>query len=117
MPDPSTERGALSSSAGSAGGARPREDALEDGPGSLVAFPQARAPKRLPHNLPLQLSSFVGREREIAEVEKLLADYRLLTLTGPGVRQDAPCAQGGPRSGGRVRGWGMAGGAGLPLGP
>jgi predicted ATPase/DNA-binding CsgD family transcriptional regulator len=35
-------------------------------------------------NLPLQLSSFVGRKREMAEVEGLLVDHRLLTLTGPG---------------------------------
>jgi predicted ATPase/DNA-binding CsgD family transcriptional regulator len=36
------------------------------------------------NNLPLQISSFVGRERELAEVEKLLAHRRVLTLTGPG---------------------------------
>src|SRR4051794_29536344 len=35
-------------------------------------------------DLPLELTSFVGREREIADVEKLLAEHRLLTLTGPG---------------------------------
>jgi hypothetical protein len=34
--------------------------------------------------LPLQLSSFIGRERELAEVKGLLAETRLLTLTGPG---------------------------------
>ncbi len=34
--------------------------------------------------LPLQLTSFVGREREIAEVANLLGRTRLLTLTGPG---------------------------------
>ncbi|QIN82325.1 tetratricopeptide repeat protein [Rubrobacter tropicus] len=33
---------------------------------------------------PLQLSSFVGREREIGEVEHLLEQTRLLTLTGSG---------------------------------
>lgn len=36
------------------------------------------------HNLPAQLTSFIGREREIVEVEELLARSRLLTLTGPG---------------------------------
>jgi non-specific serine/threonine protein kinase len=35
-------------------------------------------------NLPLELSSFVGREREIAEVENLLDDHRLVMLTGAG---------------------------------
>jgi predicted ATPase len=37
-----------------------------------------------PSNLPLRLSSFVGREKELAEVRRLLGDTRLLTLTGPG---------------------------------
>ena len=37
-----------------------------------------------PNNLPAQLTSFVGREQEIAAVKGLLADARLLTLTGPG---------------------------------
>jgi non-specific serine/threonine protein kinase len=36
------------------------------------------------HNLPAQLTSFVGRQREIEEVRHLLADSRLLTLTGAG---------------------------------
>ncbi len=34
--------------------------------------------------LPLPLSSFVGREREIAELTRLVAVTRLLTLNGPG---------------------------------
>lgn len=37
-----------------------------------------------PNNLPLQLSSFVGRARELSELRALLADTRLLTLTGAG---------------------------------
>jgi predicted ATPase len=41
-----------------------------------------RTPERPPHNLPLELSSFVGREKELAEVKRLLEDTRLLTLTG-----------------------------------
>jgi len=36
------------------------------------------------HNLPSQLSRFVGRTREIQELEGLLAGARLLTLTGVG---------------------------------
>jgi predicted ATPase len=42
------------------------------------------SPKRPRHNLPLELSSFVGREKELAEVRRLLQDTRLLTLTGSG---------------------------------
>src|SRR5215217_1117454 len=41
-------------------------------------------PEHPPHGLPLVLSSFVGREREIAEIERLLGETRLLTLTGTG---------------------------------
>ena len=36
------------------------------------------------NNLPIQLTSFVGRTREVAEVKDLLATARLLTLTGAG---------------------------------
>ena len=46
-----------------------------------------RAPRRdaAPrHNLPPALTSFVGRERELAELRRLLDRRRLLTLTGPG---------------------------------
>lgn len=39
---------------------------------------------RPPGNLPLQLTSFVGRERELGELVGLLERTRLLTLTGPG---------------------------------
>jgi predicted ATPase/DNA-binding SARP family transcriptional activator len=45
--------------------------------------PIARSPRRR-HNLPTQLTSFVGRRHEMAEVERLLISARLLTLTGAG---------------------------------
>src|SRR5918912_1057579 len=44
----------------------------------------ARSPERPPHNLPSELSSFVGREEELTEVKRLLENNRLLTLTGSG---------------------------------
>jgi predicted ATPase/class 3 adenylate cyclase len=37
-----------------------------------------------PNNLPKRLTSFLGREAEIAAVSDLLSEARLLTLTGPG---------------------------------
>jgi predicted ATPase/class 3 adenylate cyclase len=37
-----------------------------------------------PNNLPLQLTSFVGRADEIAQAVRLLRGHRLVTLTGPG---------------------------------
>jgi predicted ATPase/DNA-binding CsgD family transcriptional regulator len=35
-------------------------------------------------NLPVELTSFIGRRRELAEVKRLLAESRLVTLTGVG---------------------------------
>src|SRR5262245_60124054 len=48
------------------------------------AFPPLRSLDALPTNLPPQLTSFVGRERESAAVADLLAAHRLVTLTGSG---------------------------------
>jgi predicted ATPase/transcriptional regulator with XRE-family HTH domain len=47
-------------------------------------FAQTGSAAKLIHNLPAQLSSFVGREREIADVKRLLVQSRLVTLTGAG---------------------------------
>ncbi len=55
-----------------------------DSPRPVVALPRAHTPERPPHNLPLERTSFIGREREIAEAKGLLAGHRLLTLTGAG---------------------------------
>jgi predicted ATPase/DNA-binding CsgD family transcriptional regulator len=38
----------------------------------------------VPNNLPAQLSSFVGRERQLAELRRQLRKSRVITLTGPG---------------------------------
>ena len=37
-----------------------------------------------PNNLPAEVSSFVGREHQLAELRRLLHRSRLVTLTGPG---------------------------------
>ncbi|MFC2090389.1 NB-ARC domain-containing protein [Bacteroidota bacterium] len=41
-------------------------------------------PKKSKQNLPLQISSFVGREAEIKEIRELLTEHRLITITGSG---------------------------------
>ena len=48
-----------------------------------VAASRARS-RRAAHNLPVELTSFIGRERELEEIAQLLATARLLTLTGAG---------------------------------
>jgi predicted ATPase/DNA-binding SARP family transcriptional activator len=48
------------------------------------AFPPVRSPDAALHNLPMALTSFVGREGELEELDKLLGTTRLLTLTGLG---------------------------------
>jgi predicted ATPase/DNA-binding SARP family transcriptional activator len=50
----------------------------------IPAGPLASAPAGQRHNLPAFLTSFIGREREIAEIKRLLLQVRLLTLTGAG---------------------------------
>jgi len=47
-------------------------------------FPALRSLEATPNNLPEQLTSFVGRELEIAEAKMLLKSARLLTLLGMG---------------------------------
>jgi len=47
-------------------------------------FPALRSLEDTPNNLPQQATSFIGRERELAELQRLLARTRLLTLTGSG---------------------------------
>ena len=47
-------------------------------------FPPIRSLDALPGNLPVQLTSFVGREEELAGLAKELDEWRLVTLTGTG---------------------------------
>jgi predicted ATPase/class 3 adenylate cyclase len=47
-------------------------------------FPQLRSLDANPTNVPAQLTSFVGRDEESADIERLLGEARLVTVTGPG---------------------------------
>lgn len=47
-------------------------------------FPPLRSLDAYTHNLPVQLTSFIGREHELAELRALLAEHRLVTITGSG---------------------------------
>ena len=52
--------------------------------GLPTEFPPLRSMEVVPNNLPVQLTSFVGREREMTEVKRLLGTTHLLTLRGTG---------------------------------
>ena len=47
-------------------------------------FPALRSLESTPNNLPQQVTSFIGRDRELSETKALLATTRLLTLLGIG---------------------------------
>ena len=47
-------------------------------------FPALRSLEATPNNLPQQVTSFIGRERELTEAKALLENTRLLTLLGMG---------------------------------
>ncbi len=47
-------------------------------------FPPLKSLDAHPHNLPIQLTSFIGREQEMARVKELPDSARLLSLTGAG---------------------------------
>ena len=61
--------------------------ALAIGFGSATAAPEVSAATigaAATGNLPTRLTSFLGRDRELDELSRLLPDSRLITLTGPG---------------------------------
>jgi predicted ATPase/class 3 adenylate cyclase len=47
-------------------------------------FPRLRTLDALPANLPVQVTSFVGRDEDVARIVALLEDASLMTLTGTG---------------------------------
>jgi predicted ATPase/class 3 adenylate cyclase len=49
-----------------------------------VEFPALRSLETTPNNFPLQPTTFVGRDKELAELKLLFAATRLLTLAGAG---------------------------------
>lgn len=53
-------------------------------PGLPADFPPLKTLDAFPTNLPVQLTSFVGRENEIAELKQKLEAHRIVTLTGSG---------------------------------
>lgn len=55
-----------------------RADGLES------TFPALRTLSAIPGNLPIQVTSFVGRDDQLKEVCALVRDQRLVTLTGAG---------------------------------
>ncbi|MGI8424454.1 MAG: ATP-binding protein [Chloroflexota bacterium] len=54
------------------------------GQGLPSDFPPLRTLDTVPNNLPLQLSSFIGRQKELVDLEQHMTHGRLITLTGAG---------------------------------
>ncbi len=52
--------------------------------GLPAEFPPLKSLDVLPNNLPIQVTSFRGRDHDLEEVKRLLAEHRLLTLAGAG---------------------------------
>ncbi len=47
-------------------------------------FPPIKTLDSYRHNLPVQMTSFIGRENVMTEIKDALTEHRLVTLTGPG---------------------------------
>jgi predicted ATPase/class 3 adenylate cyclase/Tfp pilus assembly protein PilF len=63
---------------------RPEQIFQYNEPGLRQDFPLLRSLSVFAHNLPEPLTSFIGREMELAEIKHLLSRTRLLTLSGSG---------------------------------
>jgi non-specific serine/threonine protein kinase len=68
------------------GGERASRSALELPSSSLGTGHRApgTGSAATPHNLPISLTRFIGREQQIADISGFLKHYRLVTLTGAG---------------------------------
>src|SRR5687768_6916677 len=55
-----------------------------DIPNLPVDFPPIKTIDVARHNIPAQMTSFIGREKEMAEIKQALSENRLVTLTGSG---------------------------------
>jgi len=53
-------------------------------PGLSSTFPPLKTLEAYRNNLPVQLTSFIGRENEITEIKQELKVHHLITLIGPG---------------------------------
>ncbi|GAB3968601.1 hypothetical protein GCM10027615_20790 [Plantactinospora veratri] len=53
-------------------------------PGLERQFPRPRTADAIPHNLPTQVTSFVGRQAEREELDQLIDSHRLVTVVGAG---------------------------------
>jgi transcriptional regulator with XRE-family HTH domain len=60
-------------------GVSPGREEAAGSPGPVPAAGETR-----PHNLPARLTSFIGREQEREDLDALLGEARLVTLTGAG---------------------------------
>jgi len=75
----------LADALGLAGPQRGLFEAAARGGATAAAVLAARGPLiTRPNNLPAQLSTLIGREREVSEVRALVESSRLVTLTGAG---------------------------------
>ena len=64
--------------------ARPEHVYQLSAPGLITDFPPLRSGAASPTNLPADLTTFIGRSREAAEIRALLHGHRFVTLVGVG---------------------------------
>jgi predicted ATPase/class 3 adenylate cyclase len=62
----------------------PEEPYQLEHPELIAEFPPLKSLNARPNNLPVEVSTFVGRDRELSEVRRLLEAKRLVTITGAG---------------------------------